>query len=40
MNTAIMILVVMVGVGAVFGFVLAFANKKFAMEVNPLIEEV
>ena len=30
----------MVGVGAVFGFVLAFANKKFAMEVNPLIEEV
>jgi Na+-translocating ferredoxin:NAD+ oxidoreductase subunit B len=40
MNTAIMILVVMVGVGAVFGFILAFANKKFAMEVNPLINEV
>ena len=40
MNTAIMILVVMVGIGAFFGFVLAFANKKFAMEVNPLINEV
>ena len=40
MDTAIMILVVMVGIGAFFGFVLAFANKKFAMEVNPLINEV
>ena len=37
---AILILAVMVGVGAFFGFVLAFANKKFAMEVNPLINEV
>ena len=29
-----------VGVGAFFGIVLAIANKKFAMEVNPLIPEV
>lgn len=35
-----MVLVVMGGIGAVFGLVLAFANKKFAMEVNPLIYEV
>lgn len=40
MNTSIMIIVVLVGVGAFFGLVLAMANKKFAMEVNPLIEEV
>jgi len=40
MNTAIMILAVMLGVGIFFGFVLAFANKKFAMEENPLIHEV
>lgn len=40
MVTAIMVLVVMVGIGAVFGFILAIANKKFSMEVNPLIEEV
>lgn len=40
MNTAIMIIVVLVGVGAFFGIVLALADKKFAMEVNPLIHEV
>lgn len=40
MFTAIMVLVVMVGIGAVFGFILAIANKKFSMEVNPLIHEV
>ena len=35
-----MIVVVLLGVGAFFGLVLALANKKFAMETNPLIEEV
>lgn len=40
MFTAIMVLVVMVGIGAVFGSILAIANKKFSMEVNPLIHEV
>lgn len=40
MSTAIMVIVVMGAVGIVFGFILAVANKKFAMEVNPLIHEV
>ena len=40
LNTAIMALVVMTGVGVVFGFILAFANKKFSIEVNPLIHIV
>ena len=40
MSTAIMVVVVMGAVGIVFGFILAVANKKFAMEVNPLIHEV
>lgn len=40
MNTAIMVIIVMGIVGIVFGFVLAIANKKFAIEVNPLIEMV
>ncbi|WP_271812633.1 RnfABCDGE type electron transport complex subunit B [Clostridium beijerinckii] len=40
MFTVIMVLVVLGGIGAVFGFILAFANRKFAMEVNPLIHEV
>jgi len=40
MNTPVMIVTVLVGVGAFFGLVLALANKKFAMETNPLIEEV
>jgi len=39
-DTSLMIIVVLVGVGAFFGIVLAMANKRFAMEVNPLIEEV
>ena len=39
-NTAIMIIVVLVGVGTFFGVVLALADKRFAMEVNPLIHEV
>ena len=40
MYTAIMVFVVMGAIGTVFGFILAFANKKFSMEVNPLIHEV
>ncbi|MBR6267709.1 MAG: Fe-S cluster domain-containing protein [Selenomonadaceae bacterium] len=40
MEKAMLIIVVLVGVGAVFGVVLALANKKFAMAVNPLIHEV
>ncbi len=40
MNTAIMVLVVMTGVGIVFGFILAYVNKKFAMEINPVIHLV
>ncbi len=40
MYTAIMVLVVMGGIGAIFGFILALANKKFALEVNPLIHIV
>ena len=40
MYTAIMVLVVMGGIGAVFGFILAYANKKFSLEVNPLIHIV
>jgi electron transport complex protein RnfB len=38
--TSLMVLVVMGIVGISFGFILAFANKKFAMEVNPLIHIV
>ena len=37
---SMMAIAVMVCVGVVFGFVLAVADKKFAMEENPLIEEV
>lgn len=40
MNTAILVIVTMGLVGAVFGFVLAYANKKFAVELNPLIHLV
>lgn len=40
METAILVLVVMTAVGLVFGFILATANKKFAMELNPLIHIV
>jgi Na+-translocating ferredoxin:NAD+ oxidoreductase RNF subunit RnfB len=40
MSIAIMVLIVMTAVGLVFGFILAYANKKFAVEVNPLIHIV
>ena len=40
MYTSIMILVVMGSVGLIFGIILAFANKKFAVETNPLIHLV
>ena len=40
MNTAIMVIVVMGVVGLIFGLVLAIANKKFSIEVNPLIHIV
>jgi len=40
MTISISILVVMTCVGLFFGLVLAFANKKFAVEVNPLIHIV
>lgn len=40
MYTAIMVVVVMSIVGMCFGLVLAYANKKFAIEVNPLIHIV
>ena len=39
-ETSIAILVVLVGVGAFFGIVLALADKKFYMQQNPLIGEV
>ena len=38
--TAIMAVVILTCIGLVFGFVLASADKKFAMEENPLIGEV
>ncbi|MCE5285409.1 MAG: Fe-S cluster domain-containing protein [Pelosinus sp.] len=40
MNTSILILLVLTSLGLIFGFILAFANKKFAIEVNPLIHIV
>ncbi|WP_099468057.1 RnfABCDGE type electron transport complex subunit B [Konateibacter massiliensis] len=40
MEIAIMVLAVMAGVGVAFGFILAFVNKKFSIEVNPLIHIV
>lgn len=40
LQTSLMVLVVMGIVGIVFGFILAYANKKFAVEVNPLIHIV
>ncbi|MBU3092300.1 Fe-S cluster domain-containing protein [Clostridium sp. CM028] len=40
MSIAIAVLVVMTSVGLVFGLILAVANKKFAIEVNPLIHIV
>lgn len=40
MNIPIMVLVVMTIVGLIFGLILAYANKRFAVEVNPLIHIV
>lgn len=40
MSTSIMVLIVLTMLGLIFGFILAFANKKFAIEVNPLIHIV
>lgn len=40
MDKSILILLVLTSLGLVFGFILAFANKKFAIEVNPLIHIV
>ena len=40
MGSFITIVAVMTGVGLFFGIVLAFANKKFAVEMNPLIHVV
>ncbi|WP_039657292.1 RnfABCDGE type electron transport complex subunit B [Clostridium tyrobutyricum] len=40
MNTAIMVLIVMTAIGLVFGLVLGYANKRFAIESNPLIDLV
>lgn len=40
MNTSIMVIIVMGLVGIFFGTILAVANKKLAIEVNPLIEIV
>ncbi len=40
MSTPILILLVLTSLGLVFGFILAYSNKKFSMEVNPLIHIV
>lgn len=40
MSSVITIIAVMAGVGLFFGLVLAYANKKFAVEMNPLIHVV
>lgn len=40
MDVILIIIAVMAGVGLFFGLVLAFANKKFAVEMNPLIHVV
>ena len=40
MFTALVILLIMGFLGTFFGFVLAFANKKFAIETNPLVHLV
>lgn len=40
MNTAIMVVLVMTAVGLVFGLILAYANRVFAVEINPLIHIV
>lgn len=40
MVTAIMIIVLMGIIGLIFGFILGFANKKMAIELNPMIHLV
>jgi len=40
MNTAIMAVIVMTVIGLIFGLILAFANKIFYIEINPLIHIV
>ena len=40
MQTAIMVLIVMTIIGLFFGLILGYVDKKFAVEVNPLIELV
>lgn len=40
MEHAIIIVTILTGLGIAFGFILAYANKKLAMEVNPLIHMV
>lgn len=40
LNIAVMVVVVMGLVGLTFGFILAYVNKKFAVEINPLIHIV
>ncbi|MCB2340001.1 RnfABCDGE type electron transport complex subunit B [Clostridium estertheticum] len=40
LEIAIAVLIVMTIVGLIFGLVLAFANKKFSIEINPLIHIV
>lgn len=40
MEIAILIVILMTCVGLLFGFILAIANKKFEVEVNPLIHMV
>lgn len=40
MEHAVIIVVVMTSLGVLFGLILAFANKKMAIEVNPLIHLV
>ena len=40
MSIPILVLIVMTVVGLIFGLVLAFVNKKFSMEINPIIHLV
>lgn len=40
MSTPILILLVLTSLGLFFGFILAYSNKKFGIEVNPLIHIV
>jgi Na+-translocating ferredoxin:NAD+ oxidoreductase subunit B len=40
LQNSLIIIVIMVSLGVLFGFILAYANKKLAIEVNPLIHIV